>query len=327
MPGYGEADVRDVLSVQAVLDALELTLVRAAEGTATNIAKTMTTWQPRSSAHALGAFDSVDGLVGFKTWVNTPAGATAQLTLFDASNGKLLAFMAAGHLGLFRTAAISGLATRCLSAGDADELAIIGTGRQALAQVEAVNLVRPLTHIRVWSPSPERRAAFGAEVAENFGVDVTVAASVEEAVNDAAIVTVITRASEPFLARGMLSPNAHLNAVGAILPMNAEFDAELLADARITVVDSPENAKQASRELREFFGDDWSAVHPLGDVLTGKVAVPPEPGLTVFKALGMGLCDLAAAAAFLRIVQPDDLRPADEVFAVIPPGSAALSTR
>lgn len=302
---YSEPDVRDALSVASVLDSVKLALEREAVGTASNIAKTMTTWPPKSSAHALGAFDSVDGLVGFKTWVNTPAGAAAQFTLFDAADGRLLASMAAGHLGLYRTAAISGLATQALSAANADEFAIIGSGRQALAQVEAVNLVRPLRRVRVWSRTPERRVAFGAEISSALGLDVVVANSVEDAVDGAPIVTLMTRASEPFLSRDALAANAHLNAAGAILPANAEFDPRLLANAKLTVVDSLENARNGSRELREYFGDDWSTVHTLGELLAGKVAVPPGAGLTVFKSLGMGLCDLAAAAAFLRAVQPD----------------------
>lgn len=303
VPLYTEDDVRQALSVEAVLDELQLTLERAATGEATNIPKTMTTWDPRSSAHSLGAFDSVGGLVAFKNWINTPTGAAAQLTLFDATNGKLRASMAAGYIGFFRTAAISGLATRALAAPNADELAVIGTGRQAIGQVEAVHLVRPLTRVRVWSRDPQHRADFAEHVTDKLGLDVVAAGSVEEAVDGAPIVTLITRASEPFLARGVLAHGAHLNAVGAILPANAEFDPQLLADARLTVVDSIENAQASSRELREYFGTDWSEVHTLGDVLAGRVRPAEGQGVTVFKGLGMGLSDLASASAFLRRVQ------------------------
>lgn len=300
---YTEADVRDALTVETVIEAVQAAVEREHSGLAQNIAKTMTTWSPKSSAHALGAFDSVDGFVGFKTWVNTPAGAAAQLTLFDSTNGKLLASMSAGYLGAFRTAAISGVATRSLSAPDADELAIIGTGRQALLQVRAVHAVRPLRRVRVWSRTAEHGTSFAEQVQAALGVEATATDSVGEAVDGAPIVTLITRASEPFLSGELLAGGAHLNAVGAILPANAEFEPGLLDRAQVVVVDSLENAKLGSRELREHYGDDWSDVHTLGDVLAGKVTRSDGDRLTVFKPLGMGLSDLAAAIAFVRIAQ------------------------
>lgn len=300
IPVYSELEVRDVLTLETVLESLQQVFEREADGTAVDIAKTMTTWQPRSSANALGALDQVAGLVAFKTWVNTPGGASAQLNLFT-TDGKLLASMAAGYLGRFRTAAISGLATKFLAAPDADELAIIGTGGQAIGQVEAVNLVRPLRRVRVFSPDADRRAAFAETVRTTLGVEVLDADSVAAAVDGAPIVTLITRASEPFLERGMLARGAHLNAVGAILPTVSEFDPKLLEDSDLTVVDSLENAQQASRELIDHFGDDWSGVHTLGEVLGGTVTRPGDPQLTVFKALGRGLSDLASASAFARL--------------------------
>jgi ornithine cyclodeaminase len=139
VPFYAEADVQAVLTLDAVTDAVESALVAKARGTARNIAKTMTTWTPPSSAHALGAIDLDTGLVAFKTWVNTPGGAAATITVHDAGDGALIAAVSAGALGALRTAAISAVATRWRAHPDADELAIIGTGRQALAQVQAVH--------------------------------------------------------------------------------------------------------------------------------------------------------------------------------------------
>ena len=305
VPVYSEADVRAALTIHAVIDAVSDAIAREAAGQARNIPKTMTTWSPSSSAHALGAIDSEQGLVAFKVWVNTPQGAMAQLSVFDARTGQMLASAEAGTLGSLRTGAISGLATRWLSAADADELAIIGTGRQALRQVEAVRAVRPLRRIRVWSPNAEHRGVFADQVREATGLPVDDPQTLGEAVHGAPIVTLVTRASEPFLRAQDLAPGAHLNAVGAILPANAEFDAQVLSDAQLVVVDNIDNARLASRELREFYGDDWSTVRTLGDVVTGKAARTQQPGPTVFKGLGMGLADLAAATALLRVMQPE----------------------
>jgi ornithine cyclodeaminase len=65
-------------------------------------------------------------------------------------------------------------------------------------------------------------------------------------------------------------------------------------------VDSAENARRASRELREHFDDGadnggWDGVATLAEVVTGKATRPADPRCTVFKGMGMGLSDLAVA--------------------------------
>lgn len=303
---HREADVLAALDLRTVIDAVEAAVAAEAAGTARNIPKTMTTWDPASSAHALGAVG--DGLVAFKTWVNTPAGASALVTVFDAADGSLLATVEAGALGALRTAAVSGVATRWLAAPDADVLAVAGTGRQALRQVQAVHLVRPLHEVRVWSPTPAHRAAFAARLGDELGLAAVTVEALPDAVAGAGIVTLVTRATEPILTD--LPPRTHLNAVGAILPANAEFAPALLDGVQLTVVDNRENARRSSRELREHFGDDWSTVATLGEVVTGAAKrADTDPRPTVFKGLGMGLADLAAVAAYLRIVDPERFTP------------------
>lgn len=305
---YTEADVFANLRLDAVIEAVESALIREDGGTAHNITKTMTTWGTASSAHALGAIDLGESLVAFKTWVNTPDGAAAVATVFDATDGHLHAVVQAGVLGALRTAAIAGVATRWLSAAGADEMAIIGSGRQALPQVLAVHSVRPLRRVRVWSPQPERRADLARRIEQSIQVHTSAEETLRDAVSAAGIVTLVTRAAEPFLGAGVLAPGAHLNAVGAILPANAEFEPALLGSAQLTVVDNLKNAQSSSRELREFCGDDWSAVNTLAEVVTGSVKRDDSAlGPTVFKPLGMGLADLAALTAFLRSVEPDGI--------------------
>jgi alanine dehydrogenase len=304
VPVYSEADVRAVLELSAVIDAVESALAAQAAGAARILPKTMATWAPASSAHALGAVDLQASLVAFKTWVNTPDGAAATVTAYDARDGSLAAIVSAGALGALRTAALSAVATRWLAPPQADELALLGTGRQAEGQVQAVHAVRPLRRARVWGRDPRRREALARRLEETLRIEVFPVPTVRDAVNGAPIVTLVTRAGEPILSGDELAAGAHLNAVGAILPANAEFEPRLLASARLTVVDDLENARRSSRELREYYGEDWSSVRSLAEVVTGAVKVPAGAGPTVYKGLGTGLADLAAVTAFLRAVQP-----------------------
>ncbi|OLL76870.1 Ornithine cyclodeaminase [Pseudonocardia sp. Ae168_Ps1] len=299
---WTEDDVRSGPTLPQVIDSLEAVLSHEAAGSAWNLDKTMTTWphgDARGSAHALGALDRDADLAIFKTWVNTPTGASALMTVFSAGDGATLGVAEAGAAGALRAAAISGVATRVMADPDADELAVLGAGRQALRQVEAVAAVRPLRRVRLWNRTTERAHALADQVRGELGLDAVVAGSVGEATRDVPVVTLVTRAPEPFLRLEHLARGAHLNAVGAILPSHAEFDPALLGESALTVVDSETNARRGSRELREYFGpaetDGWGALRRLCDVVAGKAERPSRPRCTVFKGMGMGLSDLAVA--------------------------------
>lgn len=297
MKFWTESDVRAQVTIAHVVESVERVLAHEAGGGAWNLDKTMATWSvgdARGSAHALGAVDRDADLAVFKTWVNTPAGASALMTMFTASDGGTLGVAEAGTAGALRTAAISGVATRWLSDQGADELAVLGAGRQALRQVQAVAAVRPLRRVRLWNRTASTAETLADQVRDELGLDAVVAASVGDATRDAPVVTLVTRAAEPFLRAEHLAAGAHLNAVGAILPSHAEFDPALLGDAALVVVDSEPNARRGSRELREH--DDWGVVRTLAEVVTGKVARPSDPRCTVFKPMGMGLSDLAVAS-------------------------------
>ncbi|YCN57654.1 hypothetical protein AB9M10_09815 [Rhodococcus erythropolis] len=193
-----EEEVDRSISLEAAIARITDVIEREARGQARNVPKVMATWDPASAAHALGAYDEVTQRVAFKTWVNTPVGASALLTLFDSSNGKALAVLEAVTLGVIRTAAVTGLATRLMSDPLADELALIGTGRQALRQVGAVKAVRPLQRVRIWSPRADSREAFAKKVETEFQIEATPTTTLEAAVADAPIVTLVTRAKTPF---------------------------------------------------------------------------------------------------------------------------------
>lgn len=293
-----EQDVVDLVSLEDAIEALEAGLVQEETGQAKNVAKALGTWGDGSSMHSLGSVFTTQGFAGFKTWVNTKAGATAVLALFNSDNGSLIAMIEAGALGQMRTSGVSGLATRWLSSIDACDMTLLGTGRQSLTQIAAIAAVRPLSRLRIFSPTPERRKAFVEKARLLFPFDIEESTRVEEAVEGAQIVTCVTRAREPFLKAAFLSPGCHLNAVGAILPGNAEFEQDVFDRADSIVVDYLPNVKKASREFIERFETGsgcWGDVKSLGKVIAEGKPRLPSTDISLFKALGMGLSDLSIA--------------------------------
>jgi ornithine cyclodeaminase len=299
-PHFTDAAVAAAVSTTAAIAALRDGFVAAHQGLARPIAKSMQQWEDdRSSAHALGAVDLAAGVVGFKYWVNTPRGAQAALTLFDAHEGRVCATFSAAELGMLRTAGTAALATDLLAPADADEAALLGTGRQAYHQVVALRAVRPIGHLHLWSPRAESRRLLAERLVDELGLAVTCHETWQAAVADRPIVTSVTRASAPFIEAEHLAVGAHVNAVGAILPTSAELEPSVVLASDLVVVDDLENARRASAELN-LLGAGLPGVATLGALLAGDVVRPETPRLTLFKGLGSGIADVAIAAAAYR---------------------------
>lgn len=289
-----EHDVVELVSLADAIDAVAGAFTNEAKGVAQNLAKTMATWGDGHTLHAVGAIDEGAGLVATKTWAHTAGGATPLVEVWEAETGRLLAVIEAFALGQLRTGSVSGLATRWLSRPDASRFAIIGTGKQALAQVAAVANVRSLEEVRVHSRSSENRERFAQTVrGHGFAASVRATDSVAEAVDGADIVTTVTRAREPFLTGDMLAHETHINAVGAISPERRELDQSVLDRCGVVVADSVVAARNLAVELGPV-----SEIVPLAAVAAGSYARGDD--LSVFKAMGVGLADLALAAIVLE---------------------------
>lgn len=295
-----EQDVTSLVSLDDAITALEAGLRSQGKGEGQNIPKALAAYGDGSSMHSLGSALPNLGYGGYKNWVHTKRGAKAVFVLFDAVEGRLLAMMEANSLGQLRTSAMTGLGTKWVAREGANDMALIGSGRQAMAQVAAVNAVRKLSRIRVWSPTPEKRQAFAAQLRDKFGAEVVDAPSIEAATEGATLVTVVTRAQDAFLKSSMLPTGVHLNAVGAILPANAELHQDVVARAGFIAVDDVAGVQKASRELIDFFekGEgqgQWNRVHSLGKMIADGSRPPASTDLTMFKSMGMGISDLSVA--------------------------------
>jgi alanine dehydrogenase len=274
-----EQDVVSMIDMPQALDALEKGLLAEARGEASNMVKTHAEWGNGSTLHAIGAVFPQAGFVGTKTWAHTEKGATPLLILFDSNTGQLKTIIEAFALGQLRTGSASGAATRRLAAGNASEFAIIGTGKQAMPQLAAVMAVRPIQRIRVFGRDEARRIAFAQRVTAEFGIEATPAATIEEAVRNVPIVTIVTRATQPIV-------NAN----------RAEVTADVLARSTAVVADSIPQAQKLSREMIEFFGPDpekWSSVTSLATLVASGRTRNSADDLTLFKSLGMGISDLS----------------------------------
>jgi ornithine cyclodeaminase len=304
-----EADVTASIDLAGAIDAIERVLLAEADGQASNMTKTLTMVGANDVLQAIGGSIAAEGFCGTKTWVNVGGKSQTVLILFSLTDGSLQAVIEATALGQIRTAAMSGVGTRWLARPDADEMAIIGTGKQAVPQVAAVMAVRRLKRVRIFSRTETSRLSVADAVRQLFShVDAVASVSMDDACDGASIVTLCTNATQPFFTSAMASAGAHINAIGAIVPARAEFTDDIFPRCDEIAVDTLDGAKELSREFIDYFGRghgqgsqaSWDRVTPLSALIRQGYHRPAGADLTLFKPLGMGIADLAVAVEVVR---------------------------
>lgn len=221
------------------------------------------------------------------------------VVLFDAETGLPVAVMDAAEITAIRTAAASAVATRALGRADAQQLALIGTGEQAVTHLEAIAHVRSLRGVRVWGRSPEKAQAFAQSHGARLSLPIAVADTVREAVHGADIICTLTAAKEPVLHGEWLAEGAHVNLVGASRISAREADDLVVTRSRF-FVDSRESAQAEAGELRHAIDagrvPETHVLGEIGDVLNGTVpGRVSDRDITVYKSVGIAAQDLAAA--------------------------------
>jgi ornithine cyclodeaminase len=219
--------------------------------------------------------------------------------LFEARNGRLLAMMDAGKITAIRTAAVSGVATRLLARENAAELAILGSGVQAATHLEAMQVARNLSGVRVWSQHFDHAQEFADQVSSDSGIPVQAFDTVKEAVAGADIICTVTAATEPILQGDWISPGTHINAVGSSVAFARELDTAAVVKSKLFVDRRESTLNEAGDFLlpkEEGAIDDDHIRGEIGDILLDKIGGrATSEDITLFKSLGLAAEDVASA--------------------------------
>ena len=293
-----ETDVRQLLTMPLALDAVEeahseLSLARAVD------VPRQRTRLPQTALHLLqGAMPGRDA-IGYKAYTSNRSGVRFLVHVFSAATGGLRVVLEADFLGMMRTGAASGVATRWLARPDAEILGVFGSGWQAEGHLEAIAAVRPLRRVKVFSRNAERLAAFCSKMAERLKIEVVPASSAEETVRGSDIVSTITTSAAPLFEAAWLSPGTHINAAGSNSLIRREVGEDVLKVCRPIVVDSVDTALKEAGDLLPAMEKGRLSERQLvelGDVIVGR-----HPGrstadeITLFESQGMAVQDISLA--------------------------------
>jgi alanine dehydrogenase len=216
-------------------------------------------------------------------------GHQALICLFDPETGTPLAVMDGTHITALRTAGGATLSAQLLARPEAQTLAIIGGGVQAISHAHLLPLVRDITEIRVWSRSPESAERVAAVATRS-----QVVATAEMAVRNADIVCLCTSAPEPTVRAEWIVPGTHVTSVG-FHPPGGELDPALIERGRL-FVESYDAFLPPPAGCAELQGIDREIGTELGEVILGT-----RPGresadeITIYKSMGHAMEDVVTA--------------------------------
>ncbi|WP_179298299.1 ornithine cyclodeaminase family protein [Mesorhizobium carmichaelinearum] len=178
-----EATVRGVLRWDPLIAAMELALTAFSSGRVIQPVRNMLTIE--EGKRYLGIMPAVaENSMGLKLVSFYPGNAGTRVPthlpmMLRPDTGEPLAVMDGRLITEMRTAAVSAAVTKHLAIEKSRILALLGSGVQASAHLEALSRVRSFDEVRVWSQTPEHARRF----AEEHGA--RVATDAESAVRDA----------------------------------------------------------------------------------------------------------------------------------------------
>src|SRR6266542_2208990 len=208
--------------------------------------------------------------------------------LFDMDTCALLAIMDDHYISTMRVGATSAVASKYLARKDAKVMGLLGSGEQAKTQLTAHAVVRPLTKVKVYSPTKDNRERFAREMSRETGSE---------------IVSAATNTVDPVVEGRWLEDGMHVTSLvggDGFLPRK-ELDDEAIRRANLIVVGYKPQIfldKQAEFHDRIERGivkpED---LHELGELLNGKCRSRKDnKEITFFKNnTGMGIQFAATA--------------------------------
>lgn len=212
--------------------------------------------------------------------------------ILDVKTGVPVAILNATGLTDMRTGAAGAVACKYLSPGRTVQLGLVGSGRQAQAQLNAIAKVLAIDEVRVWSRDEGKSRLF---CTRNSGFECKSLPIARTC--DCDILVTTTPSRKPLVMDPWIHEGTHINAIGADARGKQELDPRILKRAKV-YVDDPAQAvhsgeinvpiSQGLLQLGDIAGT-------LGDVVLGRIGRTAPEEVTVFDSTGLAIQDLAIA--------------------------------
>ena len=224
----------------------------------------------------------------------------ATVILNDPKTGRVLSIMDGGVITAMRTGGLGGLAAKYLSRSDSHSVGIFGAGVQARTQLRGLVEVREINRAMVYDTVFDRANKFSKEMSDALKIPVEVAETPSSVLEVSDIVTTVTPSSQPIFDGNEIRPSTHISAFGNYKTEERELDTATIVRSKVYVdlVDAAlDEAGDLLIPIKEGSFSKDGIAGTLGEVILGmKKGRVSEDEITLFKSVGLGIQDCAAAA-------------------------------
>ena len=248
-----------------------------------------------------------DSIIGVKAFTYFPDNQEpeykslySKILLFGRAHGEPLALVDGTSVTFWRTAAISGLASRLLSRKNSESLLVLGTGNLSTYIIRAQASVRSLKRVMVWGRTPEKAQNVVAQMSSELeNIEFSVVDNIEAACGQADIIVSATASHEPLVMGDWVRPGTHTDFIGNHQATKRECDTALVIKSKV-FADSYDNCFKEAGEvlvpISEGVMTKEDVLGQLTEMCAGTVPLrQSDAEITLFKSIGMALCDLVSA--------------------------------
>lgn len=304
-----EREIAGLVTAEAAFAAVEAVFAAMAAGQARNFPVVREALGHADALYGFkGGFDGKGMALGLKAGGYWPHNLEQRglinhqstVFLFDPDTGRLQAMVGGNLLTALRTAAASSVSIKHLARADAKVLGMVGAGHQSHFQLRAAVRQRNFEKVVAWNYHPDMLAALGATAAE-LGLPFE-SVSLAELGAQADVIITITSAFSPSLMSAHVRAGTHLACMGTDTRGKQEVEAALLTRATVFADEVAQSVSigEAQHAVAAGLIGERDIV-PIGAVINRS-----HPGrtsaeqITLFDGTGVGLQDLAVAAAAVR---------------------------
>lgn len=310
-----ERDISKLMTPEAAFEAVEKVFAAMAAGQAYNFPVVREAIGHEDALYGFkGGFDRAGLTLGLKAGGYWPHNLSKRglinhqstIFLFEPDTGMVSAMIGGNLLTALRTAAASSVSVKHLARKDARVIGMVGAGHQAKFQLRAALRHGRYERVIGWNYHPDMLPGL-AEVAAEAGLSFQ---AVElEGMRDADVIITITSSFQPSLMADHVSPGTHIACMGTDTKGKQELEAALLAKATVFTDEVAQSVTigEAQHAIAAGLIRETEIVQ-LGEVINGT-----HPGrtsadqITLFDGTGVGLQDLAVAAAVVELAKAQGL--------------------
>jgi ornithine cyclodeaminase len=224
---------------------------------------------------------------------------TALLALMNGETGAPETVMEAGYLTDLRTGAGTGLAARHLARPESRVLAVVGAGRVARNQIEALSAVFDLDTVYIATRTRSRGETLAEALRAAGGrtpSDIRLVDSAESAVRAADLVVAATTSHDPVVKGAWLRPGTFVSSAGSYEPTMRELDSETIRRASKWVIDSRADCLDHAGDFVIPISEgilDRGRIAEIAAVVAGKAPGRVSPDeITIYKSIGVPIQDI-----------------------------------